>query len=331
MKDHLKIFMAAAALPCALAGTPLRADGGNAEAASAPEQNAADEMRVYTPARAALRVQEHLITPFYAYYSQRLPSSVSGGGKMASSTYGTGFSWRFVHPEKTRIALTNFNYRRTDYRFSGGRGAPFEHTDSLYASTYQEFINPDTGFALVGMLTGALAAEDGAGLEEGFGGVLAAGCKQYFSETTSLTLGVATLYRFDRERWFCYPFVSFDWRLAPTLNLRLLNGASLTWDVFSDESFLLDFSVNYQTSAFAVARDRDRASAHYGKTGAYYEQSVPVTVTGTWNVSENLFLSVGISLNTWTKYRLYRSGRETDEDFSTAPTLELSLQAGLRF
>lgn len=287
---------------------------------------------IYTPARADVRIQQHLITPFYALYSQSLPASISSGGKIAASTYGTGFSWRYVHPEKTRIALSNLDYRRTDYRFSGGNGAaPFSHTDSLRASTYQEFINPENGRALVALLSGSFAAEDGAALSDGLGGYLGLGFKQYFSEETSLALGCTALYRRERERWFFYPFFVFDWRISPNLNLRAINGVTLTWDLGGNDVFLVDFSVEYAASSFSVEADGNENSPYFGRKGAYYEQSVPVSVTGTWNISETFFVSAGVTIDAWSKYRLYRSGHDTGKTFTADPTLEFSLQAGLRF
>lgn len=291
------------------------------------ENRESEERRVYTPAREQVRAREHLITPFYAYYAQGLPAGLSSGGKMAYSTYGTGCAWRYVHPEKTRIALTSLDYRRTDFRFSGGAATPFRHTDSVRASTYQEFINPDNGLALAAIVSGSMAAEDSVALSDGASGLFGLACKQYFSETTSVALGLSALYRTDRERWFCAPFVSVDWRIAPNWNLRTLNGLALTWDVHGSNAFLIDFSVNYEDSAFAVDTADDAAASR----GAYRRRSVPVSISGTWNFSENLFFNLGITLNTWSEFRFYRNGNRTDEKFTTDPTLEFSLQAGWRF
>ena len=304
-------------------------DGGNFLQISAPGDSSGK--KIYTPARSAVRVREHLITPFYALCAQRLPSSLSDGGKLASTSWGSGFSWRYVHPEKTRISLTTADWLRTDYRFSGGRAAPFKHTDSFSATTYHELINPKTGLALVGIASATAAAEDRTALSKGVGGFAALGAKQYFSESTSVTFGLSALYRFDRERWFLYPFVSFDWSISENLNLRMLNGLSLTWDVNGDDTFLLDLSANYRTSAFAVEAERDDASPYFGEHGAYYEQRVPVSLTGTWNLTENLFVNAGVTLIAWSKYRLYRNGHDAAENFTADPTVEFVLQAGVKF
>lgn len=322
MKAQMKIS-AAAIVSAGLFALAARADAAFTSGDEAE--------KIYTPARASVRIEQNLITPFYAYYSQRLPSSLSTEGKMASSTYGAGFSWRFVHPEKTRIALSNFDWRRTDYRFSGGAHAPFEHTDSLRATTYQEFINPESGRALVAILSGSAATDDHTALSGGLECFLGLGGKQYFSEETAATVGLAAVYRRNRERWFAYPLFMFDWRISPNLNFRAANGLTLTWDVGGDDAFLVDFSVSYENSSFSVDEEKDADSPYYGRKGAYAEQSVPVSVTGTWNFTENLFLSAGITLDTWSKYRLYRGGHKTSDKFSTDPTLEFSFQLGFRF
>ncbi len=306
---------------------PLMLSAGNPGFAASE----AETGKIYTPAREQIRVREHLITPFYGYYAQSLPASLSSGGKMAYSTYGTGCSWRYVHPEKTRIALTSLDYRRTDYRFSGGAATPFSHTDSLRMSSYQEFINPATGAAAVAVLSGALAAEDGTALSDGASGMIGFAGKQYFSETTSVMLGAAAMYRIDRERWYFVPLFSFDWRIRPNWNLRALNGLTLTWDTSGEEKFLVDFSVSYESSSFAVGEERGASAPYSGKSGAYRCESVPVTVAGTWNLSKNLFLSAGVSLHAWSEFRQYRDGHKTEEKFTTDPSLAFFIQGGIRF
>lgn len=333
MRGFKRLFLSATLLSTGISAGTLFAGYGSANETVAESFSVAEDEigKVYTPARAGVRVNQNLITPFYAYYGQSLPAALSTGGKMASSTYGTGFSWRYVSPEKTRISLSNFDYRRTDYRFSGGSKVPFEHTDSLRAMTYQEFINPDNGFAWVGTMSLSLAAEDKTSLSDGLSGFLGLGCKQYFSETTAVMLGAGAVYRHERNRWYVFPLFSFDVRLTPNLNLRLLNGATLTWDVGGKNEFLVDFFVSYEADAFAVEDSRETLSPDLGKDCAYYTQRVPVGITGTWNFSENLFFSAGVAVNTWSKYRLIRDGHKTDEKFTTDPTLEFSLQAGIRF
>lgn len=289
--------------------------------------NAENSPEVYTPARSAVRIRENLITPFYAFCGQTLPAAISGGGKIASSTYGTGFSWRYVKPDKSRISLTNFDYRRTDFRFSGTDvPAPFEHTDALSAMTYQEFIDPETGRALVAIFGAALSAEDGAELGDGFGGMASVAFKQYFSEETAGMLGASIVYRPERERLYFYPVAAFDWRISPNFNLRVLNGAELTWDIDASDEFLVDFSVLYESSAFAVARDD-----FSDEKGAWREQRVPISVAGTWNVSENIFINARISLIAWSEFRQFRDGGKTDEKFRADPTLAFSVQVGFRF
>lgn len=307
---------------------PVEQDDGTFLRAEPPSDSAG---KYYPPARAAVRVREHLVTPFYVLCAQRLPASLSGGGKMASSSYGAGFSWRYVHPEKKRIAFTTADFLHTDYRFTGGRDAPFRRTDAISATTYHELINPHTGLAGVGVASFTASTSDRAAMSDGFGGFFALGAKQYFSEKTSVALGVSALYRFDRERWFFYPFFTFDWSISENLNLRLLNGVSLTWDVGGDNSFLLDFSLNYRTSAFAAEVEHDAASPYFDKSGAYREQSVPASLTGTWNVTENFFVSAGVTLLVWNKFRLCRAGHNTSEKFTVDPAVEFVLQAGVKF
>lgn len=280
--------------------------------------------KIFTPARAAVGIRQHLITPFYVSYSQSLPTAISTGGKIASSTYGGGASWRYVAEDKTRISLTNFDYLRTDFRFSGGTGgAPFSHTDTLHGSTYQEFINPENGRALVGLFSGSVSADDSTDLSNGVGCVVGVAGKQYFSESVSAMLGLGGSYQCAQERWYLFPMISLNWRITDSLNLRTTNGITLTWDVGGNDTLLIDFSIEYETFAFATATD--------GDNGAYLRKRVPLSVSGTWNISENIFVGAGIMFDVWSKYRFYRGGHKTNENFTSDPTFELTLQAGFRF
>ncbi len=304
-------------------------DDGDFLRAEAPSPHGVG--KYYPPARAAVRVREHLVTPFYVLFAHQLPSSISGGGKMASTSYGSGFSWRYVHPEKKRLAFTTADFLHTDYRFTGGRAAPFHRTDAINATTYHELINPHTGLAGVGAASFTAATSDRAAMSDGIGGFVALGAKQYFSEETSATLGVAALYCFDRERWFFYPLFSIDWSLSENVNLRVLNGVSITWDTGGDNFFLLDFSLIYRTSAFAAEVERDAASPYFEKSGAYREQCVPASLTGTWNFTENFFVSAGVTCLVWNKYQLCRDGHKTSEKFTADPTVEFVIQTGVKF
>lgn len=295
---------------------------------------AAEEEKVYTTADSALGWKSHLITPFYAHYAQTLPSSVSDGGKIAKSVYGTGLSWRFIPEDKTRISLSSLDYRRTDFRFSGAANRysrVFRHTDSFSAMTYQEFINPHTGLSLAGYAALAAAAEDRVGIEEGIGGFIGVGAKQYFSETTSVTLGAAAAYSAARERWYVLPLVSFDWEIAEHLSIRMLNGLTLTWNVNGGRELTVDFSASYSSDSFVIERDGNAESRYFGKSGAVICESIPVGISGTWNLSENFYLNLGVTANFRTKYKLYRSGRKTGEDFRADTPIELSARFGIRF
>ncbi len=250
---------------------------------------------------------------------------------MASSSYGTGFSWRYVHPEKKYLSFTTADFLHTDYRFTGGRKAPFRRTDAVNATTYHELINPHTGLAGIAAASFTAATSDRASMTDGFSGFAMLGAKQYFSEATSFSLGLSAAYEPCRERWYFYPFCSFDWCISENVNLRLLNGVSLTWDTDGDNSFLLDFSLIYHAFSFSAETERDSSSRYYDKSGVYREQCIPLSVTGTWNFTENLFVSAGVSFLLWNNFQLYRDGHKTEEKFTADPTVEFVFQAGVKF
>lgn len=281
---------------------------------------------IYTPARAAVMRGTNSVMPFYAYYGQRLPASINKGGKLAASVYGSGVSWTHVGAEEDIIFLANMDYQRTDYRFSGTpenllAGAAFKHVDMLRIFNWTEYVyDKANGRAIAGMISGSLLSSDSTSLSSGTHGAFALGYKQYFSRTRSVWLGASVFYSRHRERWSAMPAILLDFALSPDLNLRIGNGAEITWDVDAKNEWLLSAGISYGFDAITVGRGE-----------VWYAQSIPLSLSVRRNIGKNFFVTAGAKTFLWTDYRLWEGGHESDFHFSISPSVELSLQAGVRF
>lgn len=283
---------------------------------------------IYTPARTALMRGTNTIMPFYGYYAQRLPASINRGGKLAASTYGTGVSWTRVAEDETLIMLTNMDYRRTDYRFSGNTGtltptgkAPFSHVDDLNLFNWTEYVFDKANGRAIAFLTSAtFIASDSTAFSHGTHGAIGAGYKQYFSRTESLWVGLSAYYSRHRERWGVMPAIVLDFALRPDLNLRISNGAELTWDINARNEWILSAGINYASDCITV-----------GNGESWYVQSAPLSLSARWNATENCFIAFGMKTIFWTDYRLWSGGHKTDSHFTVDPGVEFSVQAGIRF
>lgn len=281
---------------------------------------------IYTPARAAFTRGTHSVMPFYAYYAQRLPASINKGGKLAASTYGTGVSWTHVADDEELICFINMDYRRTDYRFSGAQnrqlpGEPFANVDMLKIFNWTEYVyDKANGRAVAGVISGSLFSADSTSLSNGTHGVLALGYKQYFSRTRSAWLGASVFYSRHRERWCMMPALSLDFSLDREWNLRIGNGAEITWDVDAKNEWILSAGISYALDSITVGRGE-----------VWYVQSAPLALSARRNIGKNFFVTAGVKTYLWSDYRLWKGGHETDIHFTVDPAVELSLQAGIRF
>lgn len=281
---------------------------------------------IYTPARTAFTRGTNSVMPFYAYYAQRLPASINKGGKLAASVYGTGVSWTHVSEDETLILLTNMDYQRTDYRFSGTQnwslpGEPFSHVDMLKIFNWTEYVyDKANGRAIAGMISGTLLSADTTSLSNGAHGAFALGYKQYFSRTRSVWLGASVFYSRHRERWSVMPAILLDFSLSREWNLRIGNGVELTWDIAGKDEWLLSAGISYGFDAITAGR---------GET--WYVQSAPLSLSARRNIGKNFFVTVGAKTFLWSDYRLWKSGHETDAHFTVDPAVELSIQTGIRF
>lgn len=281
---------------------------------------------IYTPARRAFTRGTNSVMPFYAYYAQRLPASINKGGKLAASIYGTGVSWTHVSEEEDFIFLANMDYQRTDYRFSGMQnrafsGEPFSHVDMLKVFNWTEYVyDKANGRAIAGMISGTLFSADSTALSNGAHSAFAFGYKQYFSRTRSVWFGASVFYSRHRERWSAMPAILLDFTLSREWNLRIGNGAELTWDIDGKDEWLISAGISYEVDAITV-----------GKGEVWYVQSAPLSLSVRHNFGKTFFVTAGVKTLLWTDYRLWKAGHETDAHFTVDPTVELSLQAGIRF
>ncbi len=283
---------------------------------------------IFTPARSLFLDGTNVVMPLYVFYSQRIPASTTKGGKISATTYGAGFSWQHVSPQESHIALSSIDLRRRDYRFTGTTerisplgNAPFGSADSFNFFTWQEWVfDKENGHSLCGFFSGTLACEEHTAFKNGASAAIGFGVKQYFSRETAIWLGAALMYSRARERWQIFPFGMFNHAFSKNWNLRLGNGIQISWDTFGDDTFLLSSSLNYSGDTITIARGE-----------SWQGQAIPLSVTAQWNLTKELFVAFSTEALLWQKFRLWSGGSRTNYKFSADPTLDFSLQIGLRF
>lgn len=282
----------------------------------------------YSPARRAIERGTNTVMPAYGSAAVRFPSSVNRGGEISSFAFGAGASWTFVSEEEKFVSVSNLDFQRTDYRFSGTPETlspvgsdPFSHVDSLKAFNWSEFVfDKANGRALAFLAAASFAAADSTASSHGVNASLGFAYKQYFSRTTSVCGGVLCAYSRHKERWTILPLVLVDYAPTRDVNMRLGNGINLTWNVGGKDEWILSAGVSYSGECIAVA------------DGEYwYTQSVPASLVARRNLGKNFFVSLGMSALLWTDYRYWANSHKTDFHFTSETALAISLQAGLRF
>lgn len=321
MKRFSSGLRAAALL--ALAGTPAALAEDNLSVLGDSNPMAWWE-NLYSPARTAIMNGTNSVMPFYGYVSHRFPASINRGGKLSATAYGSGVAWDFISKEEKFISVTNFDFRRTDYDFSGtpnALGEPFSHVDSFKFFDWSEYVfDKENGRSLAFLASGALISSDTTATGHGAHGLFGVGLKQYFSRTESICAGLIVSYSRHRERWTLVPMVLFDYSPTRELNLRVGNGVDLTWDVGGKNEWLLRVGVAYSTDCITV-----------GDGECWYTQSAPFALTARRNIGKNFFVTAGLTTILWSDYRYWEGGHKRDAHFTVDPAVQLSIQAGVRF
>ena len=312
----------------ALAGTPAALFAEDELSVLGDSGPAAWWENFYTPARTAIMRGTNSVMPFYGYVSCRLPASIDRGGRLSANVVGTGVAWDFISHDEEVVSVTNFDFRRTSYDFSGTPetlspvgGEPFSHVDSLKFFNWSEWIfDKENGRSLAFLAAGSLISSDTTATSHGANGLFGAAYKQYFSRTESICAGVIVTYSRHRERWMLAPLFIFDYSPTRNLNLRVGNGIDLPWDVGGKEEWFLRAGVAYSTECITV-----------GDGESWYVQSAPLALTARRNLGKNFFVTAGLTTILWSDYRYWEGGHKRDARFTVDPAVQFSLQAGIRF
>jgi hypothetical protein len=121
-----------------------------------------------------------------------------------------------------------------------------------FDSFYKGMVNENWGYFGYGAIT--FAADTDANLGDGIMGTVAGGARYVWSEDLSLGFGlsVSTSLEDDPRVW---PVIALNWNINDRLNLRTLNGATLTYDITGERKLFVDGSVRYQLREYRLDDD----------------------------------------------------------------------------
>lgn len=299
-------------------GLPTFDDGTGADEAGADT----DDTTASSPAKPrpeSYRFGITLVTPVAGTVEQRIPVSMRAGGSgtMRAWAYGGEISARRITEDF--MAYGDFEYRRTDFAFSGP--APFGDTDRYKLNAHVETALGDDWWLFTnGGLN--LGAEREADLDDALSGRVAFGAKYRFIPEFSYYFGISVMTRLDRDP-LIIPMTAFDLRFGKW-SARTLNGLVIAYDVNGDNDLVLDFSALYDTSDFRRTND----AAGRGRVVEF--QEVPVSFGITKAVGRHSFIRTYITAIAWSDYR-FRTDGATTGDFQTDPGLIFGLSGGARF
>lgn len=300
-------------------GLPAFDDGTGAGGDEADTDSGATAASPAKPRPQRYRFGMTLVTPVAGTVEQRIPVSMRKGasGTMRAWAYGGEVSARRITEDF--VAYGNFEYRRTDFAFSGP--APFGDTDRYKLNGHAESALDENWwlFANGGLNIGA---EREADIDDALTGRVAFGAKYRFIPEFSYYFGLSVMTRLDRDP-LILPMTAFDLRFGKW-SARTLNGLVIAYDVNGDNDLVFDFSALYDTSDFRRTND----AAGRSRVVEFQEAGLSLGVTKA--LGRYSFIRTYVSCIAWSDYR-FRTNASTTGDFQTDPGVIFGLSGGARF
>ncbi len=174
------------------------------------------------------------------------------------SSLGDVSVWRFDIPARYTLKTENGDlglgafYEYSRYELGNLNDDDFNFNTLAFDAFWKGMINDNWGYFVYGGIT--LSADTDADLTDGVTGTGAGGVRYVWSESLSLGVGAGVSSRLEDDPMLL-PIIALNWQINDRWSLRTLNGATLTFDVSGEKTFLLDLGVKYQRREYRLDND----------------------------------------------------------------------------
>jgi Domain of unknown function (DUF6268) len=230
-----------------------------------------------------------------------------------SAALGSVSVWRLDIPASYTIKLEPGDLRLGAFyeysEYDTDRLAGSQDFNTLrFNALWKAMIDDTWGYFLYGGVS--LSSSTETGLDRGLTGVGGGGVQYVWSEDLRLGLGLAVATQLEDDPRVL-PIIALNWQIDDRWNLRTLNGATISYDVSGDKTFLADFGVNYQHREYRLQRETSLTDQMVAlELGATYRFNPQFAVRG--------FLGVAAGRN----FEIWHSGNKlVDQDVDPSPFL----------
>lgn len=200
------------------------------------------------------------------------------------SAMGDVSVWRFDIPARYTLTLEQGEfglggfYEYSEYDF-GNITDDQDFNTLAFDAVWKSMFNDKWGYFLYGAM--GWSASTDASLSDGFTGGGALGGRYVVSKDLNFGLGLGVASQLEDDPMFM-PIISVNWRINDRWNLRVLNGATISYDISGEQRFVLDAGVKYQRRQYALDHSDTAAidKAINCELGATYRFSPTVALRG---------------------------------------------------
>lgn len=177
---------------------------------------------------------------------------------------------------------------------------------------WKAMINDNWGYFAYGAV--GFSTSTHADFGDGLTGIGGGGVRYVWSENLSLGLGAAVATRMEDDP-LVLPIIALNWQIDDRWNLRVLNGATISYDVSGDKKFLVDLGAKYQRREY-----RTKDALGTTGNGSLIDKMITVEVGATYNFTPKFGLRgfVGVSAGRNIEAR-ENNDKAWDEDVDAAP------------
>ena len=219
--------------------------------------------------------------------------------------------WRFDVPARYTIktdpgelGLGAF-YEYSEYDLD--KLANTQDFDTLaFDAFWKGMLNDTWGYFAYGSVN--LSASTKATLSDGLTGTGAGGVRYEWSKDLTLGLGVAVSTRLEDDPMIL-PVIDLNWQINDRWDLRVLNGATISYDVSGDKKFLVDFGVKYQRREYRLQQD-----------ASLTETMITAEIGATYRFSPGFALRGFAGVGAGRQFEIRRSNEKlTEQDVDASP------------